>query len=184
MKEEERNKIAESIRIALLELLKKNDYETVFMTEIAKHAHVGRRTLYRYFPTKDDIMRYEADILMDDFARKVLEMQSASLGTTMLAWFTFCAEHLESLTLLKKAHLLYFIEDNLPNLIMEVALKTKDRGMDIDLDAAIAAAPISDMYEFYFELAGIWKLTVLWIDDPHKKSPEEMSQLIVKIWEQ
>ena len=53
--------------------------------------------------------------------------------------------------------------------------------MRIDLDAA---APVSDLYEFYFELAGIWKLTTLWMDDKARKSPEEMSRIIVKIWEQ
>ncbi len=61
---------------------------------------------------------------------------------------------------------------------------TKYRGMDIDLDAAVAAAPVSELYEFYFELAGIWKLTLLWMDEKERKSPEAMSEIIAKIWEQ
>ncbi|MDO4838630.1 MAG: TetR/AcrR family transcriptional regulator [Clostridia bacterium] len=180
---EEKNKIPESIRTALLTLLKRKDYADIFMTEIAQQAHVGRRTLYRYFPTKDDIMRYEADTLMEAFSQKVLELQSAGLQNTLFAWFTFWEEHIESLALLKKSHLLYFIEDNLPKLIMKVALMTKYRGMDIDLDGAVAAAPVSELYEFYFELAGIWKLTLLWMDEKERKSPEEMSEIITKIWE-
>ncbi len=180
----ERNKIDESIRLALLALLQKREYPEIFMTEIAQEAHVGRRTLYRHFAVKDDIMRYEAEILMDAFAQKVLQMDTHGLGETMTAWFSFCEEHLEALLLLKKAHLLYFIADNLPHLIMQVALKTKYRGMDIDLEAAVSAVPDADLYEFYFELAGIWKLTELWMAESTRKTPAEMSRLIVKIWEQ
>ena len=128
-------------------------------------------------------MRYEAEILMDAFAQKVLQMDTHGLGETMTAWFSFCEEYLEAL-LLKKAHLLYFIADNLPHLIMQVALKTKYRGMDIDLDVAVSAAPDADLYEFCFELAGIRKMTGLWMAESTRKTPEEMSRLIVKIWEQ
>lgn len=49
---EEKSKIPESIRTALLALLKRKDYADIFMTEIAQQAHVGRRTLYRYFPPR------------------------------------------------------------------------------------------------------------------------------------
>ena len=77
---------------------------------------------------------------------------------------------------------MYFIEDDFPHLIMKVALKTKYKGLDIDLDTVLAITPISKLYEFYFELASIWKLTILWLEDTDRKSPEEMSQIIVKIW--
>jgi hypothetical protein len=69
-------------------------------------------------------------------------------------------------------------------LVMQVALKTKYRGMDIDLDAAVSAVPDADPYEFYFELAGIWKMTELWMAESTRKTPEKMSHMIVKIWEQ
>ena len=67
---------------------------------------------------------------------------------------------------------------------MEVALKTKYKGLKINLDAILATTPIDELYEFYFELAGIWKLTILWLEDSNRKSPEEMSQIIFKIWQQ
>ena len=180
----ERNSIKESIRLSLLELLKSKNYSQMFMTEIAKKSHVGRRTLYRYFPSKDDIIRYEADILMDEFAVQINEASASGLDKVMYTWFSFCLDHLEELLLLKKTHLLYFIEDNFPRLIMEVALKTKYKGLTINLDAILATTPIDELYEFYFELAGIWKLTILWLEDSNRKSPEEMSQIIFKIWQQ
>lgn len=44
--------------------------------------------------------------------------------------------HMDVLLLLKEAHLLYFIEDNLPTLIEQVAIKTK-HGSKEDLLAFI-----------------------------------------------
>lgn len=48
----------ELIRDTLQKLLEEKDYAEISMKEIAKSANVGRRTLYRYFGTKDDIVRF------------------------------------------------------------------------------------------------------------------------------
>ena len=62
----------ELIRDTLQELLEKKDYTEISMKEIAKSANVGRRTLYRYFGTKGDIVRFMADSVMDEFAEALL----------------------------------------------------------------------------------------------------------------
>lgn len=62
----------ELIRDTLQELLEEKDYTEISMKEIAKSANVGRRTLYRYFGTKGDIVRFMADSVMDEFAEALL----------------------------------------------------------------------------------------------------------------
>jgi AcrR family transcriptional regulator len=62
----------ELIRDTLQELLEEKDYTEISMKEIAKSANVGRRTLYRYFGTKADIVRFMADSVMDEFAEALL----------------------------------------------------------------------------------------------------------------
>ena len=47
----------EYIRSAMLSLLREKDYADIQMTEIAARAHIGRRSLYRYFRSKDNIMK-------------------------------------------------------------------------------------------------------------------------------
>ena len=62
----------ELIRDTLQELLEEKDYTEISMKEIAKSANVGRRTLYRYFGTKGDIVRFMADSVMDEFSEALL----------------------------------------------------------------------------------------------------------------
>ena len=59
------------IMTATLELLKKKDYKDVQMKEIAETANIGRRTLYRYFGNKDEIMGSIVESLMEDLAEVI-----------------------------------------------------------------------------------------------------------------
>lgn len=59
------------IRTATLELLKIKEYKDIQMKEIAEAAHVGRRTLYRYFGCKDEIIAGVVESLMDDLSEVI-----------------------------------------------------------------------------------------------------------------
>lgn len=69
----------ELIRDTLQKLLEERDYAEISMKEIAERANVGRRTLYWYFRTKDDIVRFMADSVMDEFADALLLQGAESL---------------------------------------------------------------------------------------------------------
>lgn len=161
--------------------MQKKDYADINIKEIAQTAHVGRRTVYRYFHHKDDIMKYVAKSLMDSFAQKINEMKAENVAEIAVAYFSFWEEHIETLLLLYKSHLTYFIEDCLPELIMRVALQTKFAGKNIDLSKAFDKASDLEMYYFYFVLAGYWKLTLVWIQENPRKTPQEMSRMIFQI---
>ena len=53
---------------SLLELLNHKSYHDITIGQVAANAHIGRRTFYRYFKTKDDIVTYISSKLMDRFA--------------------------------------------------------------------------------------------------------------------
>lgn len=88
--------------------------------------------------------------------------------------------HIDVLLLLKEAHLLYFIEDNLPTLIERVAIKIK-HGSKEDLLALTPEQFEIYQYMFYFRIAGFWKLTIIWCSETPRKTPEAMSELMQKI---
>lgn len=171
----------ECIRKSILTLIAQKDYADIQMKEIAENANVGRRTLYRYFPNKDAIMLYEAECLLEQFSKKILQMKARDLYTISASYFSFWEDNVETLKLLKKTHLLYFIEDNLTELIMEVACRTKYYGKDMAEAKEMAKQHPEMMYDFYFKVAGFWKLTLIWMEETPRKTPEEMSEYIVKI---
>jgi AcrR family transcriptional regulator len=51
---------------ALLRHLKAGDADNVSMDDLAREAGVSRRTLYRYFPTRDDLLAGAAEWIRDD----------------------------------------------------------------------------------------------------------------------
>lgn len=74
------NQTIECIRESMLSLLEEKEYSKIQMKEIAERAHVGRKTLYRYFDCKEKIVKYIAESLMDCFAgRFINEMGRNSL---------------------------------------------------------------------------------------------------------
>lgn len=165
---------------SLLELLNHKSYHDITIGQVAANAHIGRRTFYRYFKTKDDIVTYISSKLMDRFADTILKNHATDLKGVAKSYFEFWENHIDVLLLLKKAHLLYFIEDNLPALIEQVAVQTKHAsGADL---AALSSEQLElYQYMFYFRLAGFWKLTTVWCSETPWKTPEVMSELMQKI---
>jgi AcrR family transcriptional regulator len=49
--------------------------ETASMTEIAEAAGVGRATLYRYFPTREALMRGLTDLAVDELVSRVADAE-------------------------------------------------------------------------------------------------------------
>lgn len=174
----------EIIKCTLLNLLKEKDYCDIQMKEIAEAANVGRRTLYRYFQTKDDIVRFIADSLMDEFAEALLENHAAGLLQTSETYFSFWEKNIEIFHCLDNSHLLQYIEDDLAKYIMQVTLKTKYKDENMDLEQMIAIASEEQKYGFYFTIAGYWELTKRWMREENRRTPEEISKLVFKIMTQ
>lgn len=175
-----KSEVPQLIAQALLTLLKHNTYPDLTIGKIAENAHIGRRTFYRYFKTKDEVMEYICNDLMDQFAQRLLINHATDLKGVAMSYFEFWEEHIDTLLLLKENHLLYFIEDHLPELIQQVAVKTKHATKEM-LEALPADQMELYLYMFHFRIAGFWKLTTIWCSETPRKTPEEMSILMEKI---
>ena len=176
----EKNQTKLWIMNSLLTLLETKDYATITINMIVDHAGLGRRTFYRHFKTKDDTMKYITELLMDQFAEKLLENHSSGMEEVAVAYFQFWENYINVLLLLKKAHVLYFIEDNLTELIINVAKKVKH------IPSAIPIEKLAKLYEQYnfefsIKLAGFWKATLIWCEENPRKSPEEMAKIITSL---
>ena len=164
---------------SLLDLLKRKEYASITINMIADNAKLGRRTFYRHFETKDDAMKYVTGLLMDEFANHIKSNHANSFETILTAYFEFWEQYIDILLLLKKAHLLYFIDDHLPELIISVAKKIKHvpKFVPQDIFDKIYEA---HKYEFTIKLAGLWRSTILWCEESPRKTPAEMARIITK----
>lgn len=172
------------IRQGMISLLKEKGYSDIQMKEIAQRSNVSRRTLYRYFDNKESIVKYIAESLMDNFAEEIKNETTMNLYTVIHAFFVFIKNNQEEFLILKKARLLSYIEDRLPELIAGVAAKTKYIGKNLtEIPFLGATVPSGDKYYFYFVFAGFWRVAMAWLEEDEVLSPEKMTEITIKIME-
>lgn len=164
----------------MLELLQEKEYSDIQMMEIAQRARVGRRTLYRYFDSKELILKYIAESLMDRFADEIAQTNEMTLYSVMHAFFLFIGRNRDEFVLLKKARLLGYVEEPLFALVTQVA--TKARSRDPQQLRRPPKAPLSeDQYALQFTIAGAWRIAMLWLEDEQALSPEQLAQITGRI---
>lgn len=175
----EKNRTKLWIINSLLDLLKRKEYASITINMIADNAQLGRRTFYRHFDTKDEAMKYITELLMAEFANHIKSNKAKGFEEILTAYFEFWEQYIDVLQLLNKAHLLYFIEDNLPQLIMDVAKKIHHIPKVIPLEN-VAMHYEKYKYEFAIKLSGLWRATIIWGEEAPRKSPQEMVAIITK----
>lgn len=117
---------------------------------------------------------------MDQFAVQVQKNHSSGMEEVAVAYFQFWEHYIDVLLLLKKAHVLYFIEDNLTELIVNVAKKVKHIPSGIPVEKLIGLYAKHN-FEFSIKVAGFWKATIIWCEENPRKSPEEMAKIITSL---
>jgi AcrR family transcriptional regulator len=70
----------QAILEALLHHLEAGDADDVAMDDLAREAGVSRRTLYRYFPTRDALLAAAADWIRDDVLQLPVEIGDEGIG--------------------------------------------------------------------------------------------------------
>lgn len=169
----------------LMELLRTRDYADISMCDIAEHAFIGRRTCYRYFSSKDEIVQYAVNGLMDSFAAGIESIMQdgaeAGISEVGLCYFRLMEDNIDLLKTLKRAKLMHFIADDFERLIIGVAMKTKHRGITVTEEQFEMLKRTDMYYEFIFKVAGFWRVTVQWIDENDRRSAEEMAELMTRI---
>lgn len=172
------------IREGMISLLEEKEYSDIQMKEIAQRSNVSRRTLYRYFDNKESIIKYIAESLMDHFSDEIKNETTMNLYTVIHAFFVFIKNNQKEFLILKKARLLCYIEDRLPELIAGVAAKTKYAAKKTaEIPFLGASVPSGDKYYFYFVFAGFWRVAMAWLEEDEALSPEKMTEITIKIME-
>ena len=77
------------IRESMMTLLDEKEYSAIQMKEIAQRANIGRRTLYRYFENKDQILKYIAESLINRFTEEIERQEKLTLQSVTYAFYVF-----------------------------------------------------------------------------------------------
>lgn len=174
MNKKSKNPIAEQSRRWLMEalilLMAEKRYEEITVTEIADRALLSRRTFYRMFKSKEEMLEQYFQLLYEQYTECFDLETNLSYVHIVEVYFTFWEQHIDFLKILNKNHLLFILiekyNDFLPVIYKEV------RGEDAD-NAELE-------YTLRFSSGGLWNVLSKWLEHDPRESPQKMAAIILE----
>ncbi|PFF88517.1 TetR family transcriptional regulator [Bacillus cereus] len=155
----------EAIYIALLQLMKKKDFEKITITDITKRAGVSRMAFYRNFQRKGEILTNRLDELFKEYYEEILLKEVPSTYDFAVSFFIYFRNHNHLIKAMIQAQLhielIPKFNQYLENIYMNI-YKNQSR----------------NSYEIKFLVGGILNILISWIESDMKESNEDMAKVI------
>lgn len=160
---------------ALLTLMLKKPYTEITVTELSEYAQYDRRTFYRHFKSKDDILCLHCAALLNEMAVIMNQKGKLTPYSGFLSYFEFWSKHKDFLSLLNRHNLLSFLGDKQEYLLYQYVGKL----VHDNLPDKLSETSEFSQYAFFFTQGGLWYALVFWIRTGMKQSPECLAKHIV-----
>ena len=161
----------EWIMTALLELLIDKPYNQITITEIASQAQLARRTFYRNFDSKDEVLDLYIQKLCSEYIDSLGDEKILKAYNIAKVYFTFWNKHLEFLILMEKNNLLYMILQKYNEYLPMIHQKFKGNKEQNENNNRLE-------YVLAFTAGGFWNTLIKWVHEGAKKTPDEMASLV------
>ena len=166
-KQQSRNWLTQSFLI----LMEEKPYKEISITKICEKAGLSRKTFYRNFKTKDELLNEYIKDLCIEYFHQFKHRDDVYLNRVSKIFFSFWGEHKDFLYLLYKQDLLYILLIQFNKLLPQIYLRYKAFLLDTKDKTEIE-------YIAYFNAGGFFNLLVKWLENECKNSPEEMVEII------
>ena len=166
--------LKECLRDSYFSLLEKKSAESISVSEIAKLAGVSRMSFYRYYQTKEDIVRQYIEDSSTQFmaAIKRNPIKSPEVSATLLFRYFRSNENQTKI----------LIEQNLFHLFFESFSQfLQESNLEIDSNPNIPQGSVH--YYYQYTSGGILNLIKSWVSGQMKESDEEMALILRQIKE-
>ena len=100
--EQSKKKIAE----AMLSVMNIYDYKEITVTQITQEARISRKTFYRHFRDKDEVLKHLFDSLYQECLSSIIKSGIHNYWDVVQCFFDFWEKHAEALNLMKRSNLL------------------------------------------------------------------------------
>jgi AcrR family transcriptional regulator len=93
LRERKKRATRDALTRAALELFVERGYDQTTLAEIADAAGVSTRTIFAYFPSKEDILFSKMQTMCDDFAQALAQRPAGTDALTALSEFILSSAH-------------------------------------------------------------------------------------------
>ena len=94
---------------ALVMLLENDDYEKVTILQICQEAGVNRSTFYRKFKSKDDLLRWKSNQLVQIYIHELNELGKVNMDDVVVYFYQFWIKYKSFILMLQKQNMQLFL---------------------------------------------------------------------------
>ncbi len=159
----------------LLHLMKSFPYNEITVKQILIEAHVARKTFYRNFTSKDDVLNSHIDRILHQYVQFLQQMSNCQLSTVLDIIFDVCIQNQDLLFLLRDNNLLHLILNKL-NLFIPVIHKQV-----VTPEHPLFQPFTSEQVEYIiaFNVGSVWNIILKWIERDMNDTPEYIKKTIL-----
>lgn len=151
---------------AIFRLLRDYSFKEITISQITSEANVGRNTFYRNFRTKEDVILYTFEVLMDDAKSELQNLENPTVRDFIRWRFKILKDN---------PQLAIYTEQTE---IYSIMYKFRKLNRDAFKYFFQGKKPLS----FEFNLGGLDYVTDHWIVKGMQESPDEMADSVLKLF--
>ena len=159
-------KSIERISNAMLEILKEKEFDNISITEICSKAEVARKTFYRNFNNKEDVIKTSIDLKLSEFTSTGVLDKMVTLDISE-SYIQFWSDRKDFLKLLFERNLFGIL-----NYKYDIYMQDLRRLMKGEEEETPEIE-----YFLKFISGGFWNVLQTWVRKDFKETPKELATL-------
>ncbi|MCL2066509.1 MAG: TetR/AcrR family transcriptional regulator [Treponema sp.] len=156
---------------SLLLLMKRKKFRSITISDIAQKAGIDRRTFYRHFSSKEDIIQFKINKLAKDYEKLIISHKNFKTKAVLISFYTICEKEKEFLLCLYKNNLLLLLLREFETLFEIYFIKHKKIDPTIELTET--------KYMLAYHTGGFWNVLNKWLSEGANKTPDEIIRILV-----
>lgn len=150
---------------SLMLLMRKRNFADISIGEITNKAGVNRSSYYRNFNSKYDLVKYYYNKIIFEHIERVNPKKDITLKDYLQKMFSHFYQYKNELLLIYKNKLSYLILETMNETFVAIGGKYS----------------FDERARIYYHTGGIYNIFLLWFADEMRESPEQMTELSIRI---
>jgi AcrR family transcriptional regulator len=172
-KKKRENKSRQWILESLLSLMEREKFSQISIKEITANALLSRRTFYRNFNSKEDILVSYITELCNSYMESLNKETDLNIENITKVFFTFWHRHIVFLQLLSKNNLSGLLQEQFNLQLPGIHRKIKNQTNEYDSEESLE-------YALTFSAGGYVNLLFEWVNRGAVKKPDELAGIICR----
>lgn len=158
------------IERALLDLMEKKDYDKINVAELCRKADLDRRTFYRNYTSKQDVLEQYVNKLGKEYMELFHNLPSPTSFEAIKIFFEFWKQHLSFIQNIQRCGLSDFIFKSFEAFAKEHK----------ELFIHISEEAIPNDLIFSYRIGGFWNVMLTWSSSVNPLKTEEVAAILCK----